>query len=61
MSDTSTEQLVSHLSLTSDLDGTLIDENVLAGAYMRSTVIRQHDLPSPNTIGSPMCARPAYV
>ena len=33
MSDTATEQLVSRLSLTSDLDGTLIDENVLAGAY----------------------------
>lgn len=33
MSDTATEQLVSRLSLTSDPDGTLIDENVLSGAY----------------------------
>ena len=33
MSDTTTEQLASNLSLTSDPDGALIDENVLAGAY----------------------------
>ena len=33
MSDTATEQLVSRLSLTSDLDDTLVDENVFAGAY----------------------------
>lgn len=54
MSNTTTEQLVSRLSLGSDSDHAQIDDNVLAGEYQLSECADmncQYQLPLPSTIG----------